>query len=151
MNFKGCSIVTKMIKGFSSPPEVKYTNLSWLMLLDFLSLFFNAFFALFFLHPNCHIQALQSQCFLRKSEGPNKLRSALGYQNQSLVEVEPNLEPQVLIELLCTIVIIIVTASCPSTVFFKQYYVEQYIAPSLSKGFYIRQNLNIVLNILFSN
>ena len=75
------------------------------------------------LHPNCDIQALQRQCFLRKSEGPGKLRSALGYQNQSRVEVEPNLEPQVLIELLCTIVIIIVTASRPSTVFFlKQYY-----------------------------
>ena len=74
MNFKGCSIVTKMIKGFSSPPEVKYTNLSWLMLLDFWSLFFNVFFALFFLHPNCHIQALQSQCFLRKFEGPDKFK-----------------------------------------------------------------------------
>ncbi|KAL5141245.1 DENN domain-containing protein 5B [Glycine soja] len=48
------------------------------------------------LHPNCDIQALQRQCFLRKSEGPGKLRSALGYQNQSRVEVEPNLEPQVL-------------------------------------------------------
>ncbi|KAL2970984.1 hypothetical protein AAZX31_15G168700 [Glycine max] len=48
------------------------------------------------LHPNCDIQALQRQYFLRKSEGPGKLRSALGYQNQSRVEAEPNLEPQVL-------------------------------------------------------
>jgi len=47
------------------------------------------------LHPNCDIQALQRQCFLRKSEGPGKLRSALGYQNQS--RVGPSLEPQVLI------------------------------------------------------
>lgn len=47
------------------------------------------------LHPNCDIQALQAQHFLRKSEGPGKLRSALGYQNQS--RVGPILEPQVLI------------------------------------------------------
>ncbi|KAJ1437132.1 uDENN domain [Sesbania bispinosa] len=46
------------------------------------------------LHPNCDIQALQSQYVVRKSEGSGKLRSALGYQNQS--RVEPNLEPQVL-------------------------------------------------------
>jgi len=47
------------------------------------------------LHPNCDIQALQRQYFVRKSEGSGKLRSALGYQNQS--RVEPNVEPQVLI------------------------------------------------------
>lgn len=47
------------------------------------------------LHPNCDIQALQRQYIDRKSEGSGKLRSALGYHNQS--RVEPNLEPQVLI------------------------------------------------------
>ena len=78
------------------------------------------------LHPNCDIQALQRQYFLRKSEGPGKLRSALGYQNQSRVEAEPNLEPQVFIIgctdwITTTIVIIILTASCPSTVFFLFY------------------------------
>ncbi|KAK7265431.1 hypothetical protein RJT34_33051 [Clitoria ternatea] len=46
------------------------------------------------LHPNCDIQALQRQYVDRKSEGSGKLRSALGYQNQS--RVEPNVEPQVL-------------------------------------------------------
>ncbi|KHN12275.1 DENN domain-containing protein 5B [Glycine soja] len=107
--------VTKMIKGFSSPPEVKYTNYNpeilttqkrqWaanfqLQYTDHKSwkeptkLFESMVVA--GLHPNCDIQALQRQCFLRKSEGPGKLRSALGYQNQSRVEVEPNLEPQVL-------------------------------------------------------
>ncbi|KAG4387914.1 hypothetical protein GLYMA_09G068800v4 [Glycine max] len=106
--------VTKMIKGFSSPPEVKYTNYNpeilttqkrqWaanfqLQYTDHKSwkeptkLFESMVVA--GLHPNCDIQALQRQCFLRKSEGPGKLRSALGYQNQSRVEVEPNLEPQV--------------------------------------------------------
>ena len=74
------------------------------------------------LHPNCDIQALQRQYFLRKSEGPGKLRSALGYQNQSRVEAEPNLEPQVFIIgctdwITTTIVIIILTASCPRQLF----------------------------------
>lgn len=47
------------------------------------------------LHPSCDIQALERQYVVRKSEGSGKLRSALGYQNQS--RVEPNVEPQVLI------------------------------------------------------
>lgn len=46
------------------------------------------------LHPNSDIQALQRQYLVRRSEGSGKLRSALGYQNQS--RVEPNVESQVL-------------------------------------------------------
>ncbi|RZB71924.1 DENN domain-containing protein 5B isoform H [Glycine soja] len=46
------------------------------------------------LPPNCDVQALQRQYVDRKFEGSGKLRSALGYQNQS--RVEPNIEPQVL-------------------------------------------------------
>ncbi|XP_014501545.1 uncharacterized protein LOC106762261 isoform X1 [Vigna radiata var. radiata] len=105
--------VTKMIKGFSRPSEVKYNNYNpeilttqkrqWaanfqLQYLDHRSwkeptkLFESM--VVVGLHPNCDIQALQAQHFLRKSEGPGKLRSALGYQNQS--RVGPILEPQVL-------------------------------------------------------
>ena len=47
------------------------------------------------LPPNCDVQALQRQYVDRKFEGSGKLRSALGYQNQS--RVEPNIEPQVVI------------------------------------------------------
>ncbi|KAK7411866.1 hypothetical protein VNO78_03309 [Psophocarpus tetragonolobus] len=104
---------TKMMKGFSRPQEVKYANYNpeilttqkrqWaanfqLQYMDHRSwkeptrLFESMVVA--GLHPNCDIQALQSQYFLRKSEGPGKLRSSLGYQNQS--RVEPILEPQVL-------------------------------------------------------
>ncbi|KAL9314626.1 hypothetical protein ACSQ67_020078 [Phaseolus vulgaris] len=105
--------VTKMLKGFSRPPEVKYNNYNpeilttqkrqWaanfqLQYMDHRSLkeptkLFESMVVVG-LHPNCDIQALQRQYFLRKSEGPGKLRSALGYQNQS--RVEPSLEPQVL-------------------------------------------------------
>ncbi|KAK7328835.1 hypothetical protein VNO77_22961 [Canavalia gladiata] len=105
--------VTKMIKGFSRPPEVKYANYNpeiltmqkrqWaanfqLQYMDHRSwkeptkLFESM--VVVGLDPNCDIQALQRQYFVRKSEGSGKLRSALGYQNQS--RVEPNLEPQVL-------------------------------------------------------
>ncbi|KAJ1439922.1 hypothetical protein SESBI_02146 [Sesbania bispinosa] len=105
--------VTKMIKGFSRPPDIKYTNYNpeiltsqkrqWaanfhLQYMDHKSwkeptkLFESM--VVVGLHPNCDIQALQSQYVVRKSEGSGKLRSALGYQNQS--RVEPNLEPQVL-------------------------------------------------------
>lgn len=47
------------------------------------------------LHPNCDIQALESQYIARKSEGSTgRLRSALQVsQNHS--RVEPTLEPQV--------------------------------------------------------
>ncbi|KAL2327264.1 hypothetical protein Fmac_020691 [Flemingia macrophylla] len=105
--------VTKMIKGFSRPLDVKYINYNpeiltsqkrqWaenfqLQYLDHRTwkeptrLFESM--VVVGLHPNCDIQALQGQNFSRKSEGPGKLRSALGYQNQS--RVEPKLEPQVL-------------------------------------------------------
>ncbi|RDX60940.1 hypothetical protein CR513_60877, partial [Mucuna pruriens] len=107
------SQVTKMIKGFSSPREVKCANYNpeilttqkrqWvanfpLQYMDHRSwkestrLFESM--VVFGLHPNCDIQALERQYSLRKSESPGKLRSALGYENQS--RVEPNLEPQVL-------------------------------------------------------
>ncbi|KAK7281284.1 hypothetical protein RIF29_09118 [Crotalaria pallida] len=105
--------VTRMIKGFSRPPEVKYTNYNpeiltsqkrqWaanfqLQNMDNKSwkeptrLFESV--VVVGLHPCCDIQALQRQYVVRKSEGSGKLRSALGYQNQS--RVEPNIEPQVL-------------------------------------------------------
>ncbi|XP_061352503.1 uncharacterized protein LOC133297389 isoform X1 [Gastrolobium bilobum] len=105
--------VTKMIKGFSRPPDVKYANYNpeiltsqkrqWaanfqLQYMDHRSwkeptrLFESM--VVVGLHPNCDIQALQRQHLDMKSEGPSKLRSALGYQNQSNVEL--NIEPQVL-------------------------------------------------------
>lgn len=105
--------VTKMIKGFSRPPEVKYANYNPEILTSQkrqwaanFHLQYNDHRAwkeptklfesmvVVGLHPNCDIQALQRQYFVRKSEGSGKLRSALGYQNQS--RVEPNVEPQVL-------------------------------------------------------
>lgn len=48
------------------------------------------------LHPNCDIRALENQYVARKFEGSGKLRSALSNQNQS--RVEPNIEPQVVID-----------------------------------------------------
>ncbi|CAK8532025.1 unnamed protein product [Lathyrus sativus] len=105
--------VTKMIKGFSRPPEVKYANYNpeiltsqkrqWaanfhLQYNDHKSwkeptkLFESM--VVVGLHPNSDVQALQRQYLVRRSEGSSKLRSALGYQNQS--RVEPNVEPQVL-------------------------------------------------------
>jgi hypothetical protein len=107
--------VTKMIKGFSRPPEVKYANYNpeiltsqkrqWaanfhLQYNDHRSwkeptrLFESM--VIVGLHPNCDIEALQRQCLDRKSEdsGSGKFRSVIGYQNQS--RVEPNVEPQVL-------------------------------------------------------
>lgn len=107
------SQVTKLIKGFSGTSEVKYANYNpeiltsqkrqWaanfhLQYMDHKSwkepsrLFESM--VVVGLHPNCDIQALQRQYIDRKSEGSGKLRSALGYHNQS--RVEPNLEPQVL-------------------------------------------------------
>ncbi|KAM5547253.1 hypothetical protein ABKV19_001649 [Rosa sericea] len=104
----------KVLKGFSSPPEVKtgrtynpevltsqkrqWANFQ-LQHLDHRSLkeptrLFESMVVVG-LHPNCDIQALQRQYFARKSEGAGKLRSALGNQNQS--RVEPNIEPQVLL------------------------------------------------------
>ncbi|GLT81150.1 hypothetical protein SLA2020_525530 [Shorea laevis] len=104
--------VARVLKGFSQPPEVKSGNYNpevltsqkrqWasfqLQYLDHKSLkepsrLFESMVVVG-LHPNCDIQALQSQYITRRSEGSGKLRSALSYQNNS--RVEPNLEPQVL-------------------------------------------------------
>ncbi|XP_050382233.1 uncharacterized protein LOC126799140 isoform X2 [Argentina anserina] len=106
--------VNKVLKGFSSPPEVKtgrtynpevltsqkrqWANFQ-LQHLDHRSLkeptrLFESLVVVG-LHPNSDIQALQRQYFARKSDSPGKLRSALGNQNQS--RVEPNIEPQVLL------------------------------------------------------
>ncbi|XP_028069004.1 uncharacterized protein LOC114271591 [Camellia sinensis] len=108
--------VSRVLKGFSQPPEVKSGTYNpevltsqkrqWasvqLQSLDHRPLkepsrLFESMVVVG-LHPNCDIQALQKQYFGRKSEGSGKFRSALSGQHQS--RVEPNLEPQVLI-LLC--------------------------------------------------
>ncbi|KAK7388254.1 hypothetical protein VNO78_23065 [Psophocarpus tetragonolobus] len=105
--------VTRMLKGFSHSPDVENTNYNpeiltslkrqWaanfqLQYMDHKSLkepsrLFESMVVVG-LHPNCDIQALQRQYVDRKFEGSSKLRSALGYQNQS--RIEPNIEPQVL-------------------------------------------------------
>ncbi|XP_043721329.1 uncharacterized protein LOC122668844 [Telopea speciosissima] len=104
--------VVRVLKGFSSPPEVKKRNYNpeiltsqkrqWasfqLQLLDQRSVkqpsrLFESMVVVG-LHPNSDIQALQRQIFARKSESSGKLRGSLSGQN--LARVEPNLEPQVL-------------------------------------------------------
>ncbi|KAH1216355.1 DENN domain-containing protein 5B [Glycine max] len=105
--------VAKMLKGFSHPPNVENTNYNPEILTS-LKRQWAANFQLQYmdhrswkepsqlfesmvvvgLPPNCDVQALQRQYVDRKFEGSGKLRSALGYQNQS--RVEPNIEPQVL-------------------------------------------------------
>ncbi|XP_020228963.1 uncharacterized protein LOC109809941 isoform X2 [Cajanus cajan] len=105
--------VAKMLKGFSHTPDVENTNYNPEILTS-LKRQWAANFQLHYmdhrswkepsrlfesmvvvgLHPNCNVQALQRQYVDRKFEGSGKLRSALGYQNQS--RVEPNIEPQVL-------------------------------------------------------
>lgn len=104
--------VTRVLKGFSHPPEVRSGTYNpevltsqkrqWasfqLQSLDQRSLkepsrLFESMVVVG-LHPNCDIQMLQKQFFARKSEGSGKFRSPLGGQHQS--RVEPNLEPQVL-------------------------------------------------------
>ncbi|GAU45924.1 hypothetical protein TSUD_374220 [Trifolium subterraneum] len=109
--------VTKMIKGFSRPPEVKYANYNpeiltsqkrqWaanfhLQYNDHKSwkeptrLFESM--VIVGLHPNCDMEALHSQFLDKKSEDydfdSEQFRSVLGHQNQSRVEL--NVEPQVL-------------------------------------------------------
>ncbi|CAL0320265.1 unnamed protein product [Lupinus luteus] len=105
--------VTKMIKGFSHPPEVKYTNYNpeiltrqkrqWAANFQLKNMVHKSWkeptrmfesMVVVGLHPCCDIQALQRQYVVRKSEGSGKLRSALGYQSPS--RIEPNIEPQVL-------------------------------------------------------
>ncbi|CAL0304799.1 unnamed protein product [Lupinus luteus] len=107
------SQVTKMIKGFSRTPEVKYTNYNpeiltsqkrqWAANFQLQNMDHKSWkepkqlfesIVVVGLHPCCDIQALQRQYIIRKSEGSGKLRSALGYQNPS--RIESNIEPQVL-------------------------------------------------------
>lgn len=104
--------VTRLMKGLSSPPEVKSgaynpeiltsQKRQWarfqLQSLDHRvwkepSRLFESMVVVG-LHPSCDIQALQRVYFSRKLDGPGRFRSALGGQSQS--RVEPNLEPQVL-------------------------------------------------------
>ncbi|KAF3672852.1 DENN domain-containing protein isoform 2 [Capsicum annuum] len=104
--------VTRLMKGLSSPPEVKSgpynpeiltsQKRQWarfqLQSLDHRvwkepSRLFESMVVVG-LHPNCDIQALQRLYFSRKLDGPGRFRSALGGQSQS--RVEPNLEPQIL-------------------------------------------------------
>lgn len=104
--------VSRLMKGLSSPPQVKSgaynpeiltsQKRQWarfqLQSLDHRvwkepSRLFESMVVVG-LHPNCDIQALQRLYFSRKLDAPGRFRSALGGQSQS--RVEPNLEPQVL-------------------------------------------------------
>ncbi|KAI4379567.1 hypothetical protein MLD38_005847 [Melastoma candidum] len=104
--------VSSMLKGFSAPSEVKYSNYNpevltsqkrqWanfqLQYLDHKSIkeasrLFESMVVVG-LHPNCNMQAVHKRYIAKKSENPSKLRSPLIGQQQSCVE--PNLEPQVL-------------------------------------------------------
>ncbi|XP_057467763.1 uncharacterized protein LOC130757121 [Actinidia eriantha] len=104
--------VSRVLKGFSHPPEVKSVTYNpevltsqkrqWasfqLQSLDHRPLkepsrIFESMVVVG-LHPNCDIQALQKQYFGRKVEGSGKFRSAINGHLQS--RVEPSLEPQVL-------------------------------------------------------
>ncbi|GFY98508.1 DENN (AEX-3) domain-containing protein [Actinidia rufa] len=103
---------SRVLKGFSHPPEVKRVTYNpevltsqkrqWasfqLQSLDHRPLkepsrIFESMVVVG-LHPNCDIQALQKQYFCRKSEGSGKFQSAINGHHQS--RVEPSLEPQVL-------------------------------------------------------
>ncbi|KAK3436183.1 hypothetical protein EUGRSUZ_C00822 [Eucalyptus grandis] len=102
--------VTRVLKGFSTPPEVKYAAYNpevltsqkrqWascqLQYLDHKSIkepsrLFESMVVVG-LHPNCDTQALQKRYVARKFEGSGKLRSLSSHQSR----VEPNIEPQVL-------------------------------------------------------
>ncbi|KAJ4952740.1 hypothetical protein NE237_029572 [Protea cynaroides] len=100
--------VARVLKGFSSPPEVKkrtynpeiLTSLKrqWVQSLDQRSVkepsrLFESMVVVG-LHPNSDIQALQQQIFATKSESSGKLIGSLSSQN--LARVKPNIEPQVL-------------------------------------------------------
>ncbi|XP_057415703.1 uncharacterized protein LOC130710441 [Lotus japonicus] len=105
--------VTKMLKGFSRPPDVETTNYNPEILTSLKRQWAANFqlqhmdnqswkepsrlfesMVVVGLHPNSDVQALQRQYVDREFEGSGKLRSVLSYQNQS--RVEPNIEPQVL-------------------------------------------------------
>ncbi|KAI4376499.1 hypothetical protein MLD38_014254 [Melastoma candidum] len=104
--------VSSMLKGFSAPSEVKYSNYNpevltiqkrqWanfqLQYLDHRAIkeasrLFESMVVVG-LHPNCNMQALHKRYAATKSENPGKLQSSLTGQHQS--HVEPNLEPQIL-------------------------------------------------------
>ncbi|XP_077230331.1 uncharacterized protein LOC143863526 isoform X2 [Tasmannia lanceolata] len=104
--------VTKVLKGFSSPPQVKRRSYNpevltsqkrqWanfqLQSLDQRSVkepsrIFESMVVVG-LHPNSDIQALQKRILEKNLEGPKKLRTTLSFRRQS--HKEPNLEPQVL-------------------------------------------------------
>ncbi|XP_058079304.1 uncharacterized protein LOC131227526 isoform X2 [Magnolia sinica] len=104
--------VTRVLKGFSSPPEVKRgaynpevltsQKRQWASLqLQSLdqrpvkepSRLFESMVVVG-LHPNCDTEALQKRVYEEKSDGPKKLRSSLSFQHQ--IHGEPKLEPQVL-------------------------------------------------------
>ncbi|CAL0330285.1 unnamed protein product [Lupinus luteus] len=106
--------VTKMIKGFSHPPDVNtnynpeiLTSLKRQWAANFQlqhmdhkswkepSRLFESMVVVG-LDPNCDVQALGRQYVDRKFEGSGKFRSALGYHNQSRIEPNINIEPQVL-------------------------------------------------------
>ncbi|KAE9609919.1 putative DENN domain-containing protein [Lupinus albus] len=106
--------VTKMIKGFSHPTDVNtnynpeiLTSLKRQWAANFQlqhmdhkswkepSRLFESMVVVG-LHPNCDVHALQRQYVDRKFEGSGKFRSALGYQNQSRIGPNINIEPQVL-------------------------------------------------------
>lgn len=104
--------VTRVLKGFSSPPEVKRRSYNpevlttqkrqWasfqLQSLDQKSVkeptrLFESMVVVG-LHPNADTQALQKQIYERKSDGSKKLLSTLSFKHQA--NEEPKLEPQVL-------------------------------------------------------
>ncbi|KAH6817228.1 DENN domain-containing protein [Perilla frutescens var. frutescens] len=104
--------VSRLLKGLSSPPEVKSGSYNpeiltsqkrqWanfqLQLLDHRvweepSKLFESMVVVG-LPPNSDVQALQNLYFARKFEGSGRFRNALGGQHQC--RIEPNLEPQVL-------------------------------------------------------
>ncbi|KAI4380329.1 hypothetical protein MLD38_006533 [Melastoma candidum] len=104
--------VSSVLKGFSTPPEVKYSiynpeiltsqKRQWascqLQYLDHKSIkepsrLFESMVVVG-LHPNCDMQALHKRYVAKNPDNPGKLRNSLTGQHQS--RVEPNLEPQVL-------------------------------------------------------
>ncbi|KAI5419493.1 hypothetical protein KIW84_043600 [Lathyrus oleraceus] len=105
--------VTKLFKGFSSPPDVENENKTynpeiltslkrqWAVNFQLKYMGHRSFkkpsqlsesIVVVGLHLNCDDQTLHRQLVGRKLEESAKLRSALGCQNQS--PVEPNIEPQ---------------------------------------------------------
>ncbi|GFP87241.1 denn domain-containing protein 5b [Phtheirospermum japonicum] len=104
--------VSRILKGLSTPPEIKCGSYNpeiltsqkrqWanfqLQMLDHrvwkepTKLFESM--VVVGLPPSSDVQALQNLYFSKKSESPGRLRNALGGQHQS--RIEPNLEPQVL-------------------------------------------------------